>query len=252
MMIFTELKKLLLGIVRWIIALLVIASFFFVFGATTIHIWGREVIVPWFTDKTFAVTFFDRMRRDLIPPQVQVIVTNPFDAFIIEIKIALFLTFIIATPIILVALLKYLSPALKPKEKNAIYKVVFPSTILFVAGCVFAYRYVIPATIKILYSYTPDIKAVPFFNISDFISLAFSLMAMTGLMFLLPVFMVLASYFGIIKYAFWKKYWRHVIFGFVVFTAVITPDGTGITMLMLAVPLCFLYLSGMIISRRYG
>ena len=252
MKVLTEFKKLLYGIIRSLILIVMIAALFFVMGPKAIVIRGSEVSVPWFTGTSYAVDFLNKMRNDLVPQDVSLIVTNPFAAFLIEIKIAFFLTLILILPVALFTIMKYLSPALKHNERNALYKVIIPSTLLFYAGCIFAYMFVIPATTKIMYSYTPDIKALPFFNIDDFISLAFTMMTMVGLMFLLPVFMVLSSWLGFIKYAFWKKYWRHAIFAFVVFTAVITPDGTGITMLMLTIPLCVLYISGMLISRRYG
>jgi sec-independent protein translocase protein TatC len=85
-----------------------------------------------------------------------------------------------------------------------------------------------------------------------FVSLIFMLMGVSGLMFLMPVAMVLSSFFGIIKPAFWQKYWRHAVFAFVLITAVITPDGSGITMAMLTVPLCLLYVGGMLVSLRYA
>ncbi len=245
-----EMKIFLNSLLKWFIVLLILDMFFFALGPHTLTLWGRAVSVPWPTDHSFTAQFFTMMQRDIVPHGVEVIVTGPFDAFLLEMKIAFFLAFVCAFPLLLWSVLRYLAPALKSREKSAIYKTVIPSSALFIGGCVFAYYFVIPATVRIMYSYTTTIAVRPFFDSDNFVSLIFMLMGVTGLMFLMPVVMVLTSYFGIIKPAVWKKYWRHAVFTFILLTAVITPDGTGITMIMLTVPLCILYIGGMVVASR--
>ncbi|MES2436813.1 MAG: twin-arginine translocase subunit TatC [Patescibacteria group bacterium] len=250
-MIISELKDLLKNIVRWAFAFIALSTFFFLFSTQTVTIKGREVPVPWMTDSSYTIQFFDTLQRTLIPSEVDLIVTNPFDAFFIEVKLSLFLAFIVLSPFLLWGILRYLSPALKQSERKSLYKVVLPSTILFFSGCLFAYAYIIPSTIKIMYAHAPNIKAIQYFNVNDFISLALMMMVATGIMFVLPVCMVISSYLGIVNPVIWKQYWRQAIFGCLLVTAVITPDGSGITMAMLAIPLCLLYIVGLFISWRY-
>ncbi|MCC2630433.1 MAG: Sec-independent protein translocase subunit TatC [Candidatus Paceibacter sp.] len=249
-MILSELKKLIWSITHWIIALIVIATFFFITGPKTIHFKGRELLVPSIQDRTFTVEVLSKMQSDLIPQNVDLIVTSPLDAFLVEIQISLFLSFCLCLPIFLYGVLRYVHPALKEHERGGLYKIIVPSVVLFIGGCLFAYLLLLPATIKILYSYTTHINVVPFFLLFDFISLVLTLMFVTGCMFLMPVLMALLSRFGFIKFGFWKKHWRYIIFAFVIATAIITPDGTGITMAMLAIPLCLLYILGMLLSAR--
>jgi sec-independent protein translocase protein TatC len=109
----------------------------------------------------------------------------------------------------------------------------------------------IPATFKILYPFATNIGATPFFSLEEFMSSVFSLMVITGIMFLLPIFMVLLSFLGIVKPDFWISKLRFAALFFLIFTAIITPDGTGITMLILFFPLIGLYLIGCLLTGRF-
>ena len=72
-----------------------------------------------------------------------------------------------------------------------------------------------------------------------------------GLAFELPVVMYGLSYLGIVTADFWKKNWRIAAIAIFVFGAVITPDGSGVTMMLVAVPMLFLYVGGYVaINRR--
>mgnify|MGYP001615001707 CR=1 FL=1 len=227
-----ELKNFLDAILKWLIGLVLLASIFFFLG--------------------WAASFFTMIREDLVPVEVKLMTTNPFDAFLAEIKVAFFLALVFLLPALLWSLLRYLSPALKQRERQALYRVVIPAAALFFAGCFFAYRLIIPATISLLYSYTDRIGAAAFFAVSDFVSLTLAFMLVTGLIFLLPIFMFLSSVSDLIKAQFWLAHWRQAILVFVVGAAVITPDGTGITMILLLVPLCFLYALGLLASQWYN
>ena len=71
-----------------------------------------------------------------------------------------------------------------------------------------------------------------------------------GLIFELPVFMVALSYFGVVKPEFWKIHWRIAVVIMVIIGGVITPDASGITQMMVAVPMMVLYAIGYAISVR--
>ncbi len=234
-MILSEIKDLLGRVAKWLLVLIILACYFFTFP---FH-------------RPFAVQIFEMMRADLVPAGVSLIASNPFMAFIVEMKIAFFLALIFSFPFMLWGALRYFSPALKSRERSAVYKVVVPSTLLFFSGGLFAYFFVIPATIRILYEYTHALGATAFFSVDDFITLIFEFVTVTGLLFLMPVAIFLTSAIGIIPYEFWRDHWRHALFVFTLFSALITPDGTGVTMVLLMIPLTFLYVAGLLVSRRY-
>jgi len=202
------------------------------------------------TDRSLTVMVMDRVRQDLVPAGVRLIVTDPLSAFLAQVQVAVLLAFIILFPLLLYGILRYFSPALYRHEKRVLAQVFFPAILLFVCGCVFAYAFLIPKTFALLYPCATAIGATPLFQVKDFLFLTFGLMVVSGVLFLLPVVMMLLNSLGIVGPGFWMKYWRHAFFGFLVFSAIITPDGTGITMLMLCVPFTAFYFLGAFLKIR--
>ena len=197
-----------------------------------------------------AVLVFRKVQADLLPAGVRLVVADPFSAFFAQMLVSLFLALVVAFPWFLYGLVKYLSPALFEHEKKALAQVIFPAVMLFLLGCGFSYTLLIPQTFKLLYPFTTAINALPLFPVNGFIGLVFTMMTVVGAIFLLPVGMVLMNSCGIVDRAFWLKNWRTVMFAFVVFAAIITPDGTGVTMVLLCVPFAALYFLGAFIRIK--
>lgn len=193
---------------------------------------------------SFSAQFFYKIQQDLLPKGMQLIATNPLTPFLAQTTVALFLGFVLTLPFLLYKIIKYLSPALYEHERKTITKILIPSIILFLIGCVFAYFFLIPLTFIMLYPFAKVMGVIQFFAINEFITLTLAFMIAVGVIFLFPVFMVLLSFFGIIKVDFWKKNWRYALLGILIFSAVITPDNSGITMFLLFLPLTGLYFLG--------
>ena len=235
---------------EWLLLLLIFTFFFFSFGIETFSIAGINVSLPYPTDFSFAVRLFTDMTVDLIPSGVTLIVTSPLTAFVAQIKIALLLSFICTLPFLLYRFIQYFSPALYLSERLAILKVAVPSAFLFALGAVFAYTALIPPTFSILYSYTDIIGATPFFSVNEFINLILALVVVSGIMFLLPICMALLTRFDIVPSTFWREEWRYAVIFFLVLSAIMTPDGSGVTMVLLSLPLAGLYGIGFIVSKK--
>lgn len=237
-------------ILSWLWVFLAAFGFFFAFGIKEIEIFGRHfpLLLPSF--ESISALFFKKIQGDLLIKEMELIVTSPLDALLVQIKISLFLAFVLTLPFLLYKIASYLSPALRKKEKRAILKALVPSMILFVSGCLFAYFFLIPTTFKFLYPYVLAIEAKPFFAVNQFVSLVLLLTIVVGIVFLLPIFMILLSYLGIVDAGLWKKNWRYAILIFLILAAVVTPDGTGITMALLSLPLTVLYFVGYIGSKK--
>lgn len=244
-----EFRELVKNILVWIYFLLAFSAFFFIFGIKKIALFGINLFLPFPSVHSISASVFETIQRDLLPNGVQLIVTEPLGAFLAQVMISVWLALIATFPIFLYKILKYLLPALFEHERRAILKILVPSSVLFAGGCLFGYFILIPPTFKILYSYTFSLNITPFFAVNSFIYLVLGLMALGGVIFLLPVFMYLLTRFGVVRADFWKKNWRYAILVFLIFSAIITPDGTGITMLILSFPLTGLYFLGSLISQ---
>jgi sec-independent protein translocase protein TatC len=244
-----ELKELRNVFLPWLWVWLLLSFFFFGFGFQKIKISGLPIYYPSPSLNSISAYFLKRAQKDLLPEGVKIVTLDPLNVFLSLVFISILLAFLISFPFFLYKLIKYLNPALYPKEKKTIFKILIPTTFLFIAGCIFSYFLIIPITFKLLYAFAITIGAEPFFKITDFISLVLGLMVVVGIIFLLPIFMVLLSHFGIVNEGFWRKNWRYAVFSFLVFSAIITPDGTGITMMLLSLPMTALYLLGMILAK---
>jgi len=244
MTILGELREFFKSILLWIYSFLGFTIFFFGFGLGQIEILKTKFFLPVPTNYSFAVQFFKYLQKDLLPSQVEIVVLNPLNAFLAQIMIALSLSFIVTLPIFLYEVIKFISPGLYEKEKRAVSKIVIFSVILFIFGCIFSYFILIPSTFKILYSFASTLGASPLFTAYEFVSLTFILTIVVGIMFQIPILMLLLSRLGFVSSDFWKKNYKYVFLVFLIFSAIITPDGTGITMLLLFFPLAGLYILG--------
>jgi sec-independent protein translocase protein TatC len=241
-------------ILSWLYLFLIAFIFFFAFGIKPIKfkflIFNFQLPIPAPSFESISTLFFKKIQHDLLVKNAELIVTNPLDAMWTQIGISLFLAFVITLPFLLYKIAAYFSPALFKKEKRAILKALVSCLILFIGGCVFAYFFLIPETFKILYSYVSALGAKPFFAINQFISMVLILTGGVGIIFLLPIFMILLSRLGIVNPDAWKNNWRYAILTSFIIAAVITPDGTGITMILLALPITLLYFFGCIMSKK--
>jgi len=246
MFLFDEINELRKTIIPWLFCFLILVIFFFTFGIKQIELVGRNFFLPIPSSNSISVQALKIMRNDLVPSNVQLITTSPLNAFLAQITVSLFLALIASFPFFLYKIMRYLFPALYEYEKKNLFKVLIPSTLLFITGSIFSYFLLIPSTFNILYSYAQRMEVEEFFTINSFVSLTLGLMVVSGVIFLLPIFMILLSRLGLVESNFWKKNWRIAILSLLIFSAIITPDGTGITMIFLTIPLVFLYFLGYI------
>jgi sec-independent protein translocase protein TatC len=135
-------------------------------------------------------------------------------------------------------------------SKIKLFKVILPMSLLFIFGVVFSYLLVIPFTLNFLYKYGESIGAETFLTVNDFITFVLQFILGFGIAFQLPVLMYVLSLSGLTDSKFWQKNFRYAIIIITIFGAVITPDGSGVTMWFIALPMIALYALGIIAIRR--
>lgn len=190
------------------------------------------------------------LKDTLLPPEVKFIQTAPGQAFFAQIHISLLLSIICSIPIIAREVFAFIYPALSTKTTTAIYKITLPILLLFIMGIVFSYLLVIPFTLSFLYRYGESLGAATFVTVSDFMTFVLQFMLGFGLTFQLPIIMYGFSLTGLVDSTFWSKNLRYAIVIIAIFGALITPDGSGITMWFVSIPMIVLYVLGIMIIRR--
>jgi sec-independent protein translocase protein TatC len=199
-----------------------------------------------------AIHLTSYMQKTLLPSEVKLIQTAPGQAFFAQVYVSLLIGIICSMPIIVKEIFGFISPAIgKQTKKIGIFNVFLPTISLFITGIVFSYILVIPFTLNFLYKYGQAIGVETFLNINDFISFVLQFFLGFGIAFELPIVIYAISLTGLVDPRFWRKNFRYAAFILVIFGAIITPDGSGVTMWFVAGPMITLYLIGMIsIERR--
>ncbi|MDQ3673635.1 MAG: twin-arginine translocase subunit TatC [Gemmatimonadota bacterium] len=178
----------------------------------------------------------------------KLIYTAPGTSFKILLTTSLVLGLLLAAPVIIGQIWGFLSPALYKHEKKVIIPVLFAMVALFLAGVALSYFVVLPLTLKFLMSIestslTPMITATAYFDLAISMCLAF------GLIFEVPIAVLLLTSLGIVTPALLAKYRRHAILICVITSAFITPGADPYSLVALAVPLYLLYEISVLVAR---
>ena len=172
-------------------------------------------------------------------------VTEPFMAIL---KISIYAGLLIALPIIMWQFWAFIMPALYESEKRSIIPYVALTTGLFLAGVVFCYFAVLPIGVRWLLNFgkgqfTLLVHVDAYVSFVALFSLAF------GVVFELPMVMMLLAWAGIVDYKKMAKVRKWAILGEAVVAMVITPSQDPISMLLMLIPLMILYEFGILLAR---
>ena len=243
-----ELRKRLLRIV---LVIGIITVFLLTFHAEPIQVGQVTLYYP--TPEplnNIAAQITNHMKVNLVPDDVQLIQTAPGQAFFAQVYIVALVGIAVGMPIIVKELVGFIKPALRENEINVSRTISLPAIGLFAAGCIFSYSLVIPYILEFLYRYGESAGLVTFLNVMDFVTFVLQFLLAFGFSFQLPLVMYAISASGMVDSNFWRKNIRYAIVIIVIFGAIITPDGSGVTMWFIAGPMIALYTAGMIIIER--
>lgn len=175
-------------------------------------------------------------------------VLSVLGGFTIRFKVALFLGVIICSPIIIWELMAFFLPALKPNERKWVVPTVAALVILFLLGMVFDYFVAEPAAFGWLIEQSGDIANVVA-NAEDYISMIMLLMVGFGIAFEIPLVIFYLVVFHIVPYSVMRMQWRYIYVGMMVLSAVVTPDASPVTMIVMFASLVGLYEIALLVAR---
>jgi sec-independent protein translocase protein TatC len=160
-------------------------------------------------------------------------------AFDIRIQIALLLGIVASSPIWLYQIFAFLVPGLTGRERRFTFGFFFSAVPLFFAGC-FAGWLVFPHIIELLATFVPPEDA-SYYNAKYYLDFILKLVLATGIAFVLPVFLVLLNFAGVLRGMTILRGWRWAILAITLFTAIATPAADVISMILLAIPMIVLF-----------
>jgi sec-independent protein translocase protein TatC len=185
-----------------------------------------------------------------LPAGGQMIATDVVGVFLVPVKVAFLVAFVIALPYVLYQVWAFVAPGLYMHEKRLVGPLVVASSVLFIAGMSFAYFLVFPVVFKFMASVAPEGVAW-MTDIDKYLSFALTTFVAFGVTFEVPVAVIVLVRAGVVSVEKLKEIRPYVIVGAFVIGAIFTPPDV-ISQVMLAVPLWFLYELGIVAARFMG
>jgi sec-independent protein translocase protein TatC len=165
--------------------------------------------------------------------------TNPGAQLTILMQASFVIGLLLAAPVVIYQLWGFISPAMYRHEKRIVVPVIVAAIVLFATGLTVAFKYILPITLKFLFTDINLGGLKPMIAANEYFSFAFMLCAAFALVFELPVVISLLSLFGVVTAERLGSWRRFAAVAAVVVGAFIAPDPSS--MLMLAVPFYLLY-----------
>ncbi len=173
---------------------------------------------------------------------------RPFGQILIYMQVAFFGGIVISIPNIVYQIWKFIAPGLYPRERRYISAIVAFTSICFLIGVTFAYFFILPAALKFFVDFgTSAIDNI--ISVEYYFDFVITLMLGAGLVFELPMLSFFLSRLGILTPKMMRKYWRHAMVVSAFVAALISPGPDPVSMLMMAIPLVFLYEISIWISK---
>ncbi len=153
-------------------------------------------------------------------------------------QVALLGGVLLAMPVIVYQVWRFVTPGLYPHEKRYVYFLAPAATLLFVAGAAFAYFVMLPTAVPALLGFAP-IPTRP--RPANYISFVTNLMVWVGISFEMPLFIFFLAKVGLVSPRDLLRNWRVAVFLIALLAALVTPTGDPINMGLVMIPLVVLY-----------
>lgn len=161
-------------------------------------------------------------------------VTGVTDAFTLQLKISLAVGVIIALPVWLYQLWRFIAPGLKNNERKWAYGFAAAATPLFLGGIALGYA-VMPRMLEVLLGFTPA-SVANIISVDFYLSFVLQILLFFGFGALVPLLFVMLNFAHILSARRFMGWWRSIVVGSFVFAAVATPTGDPVTMTLVALP----------------
>lgn len=177
---------------------------------------------------------------------------GPTEALFASIKISLLAGIVLSFPVILYQFWRFIEPALLPREQRWAIPLFCLAALFFALGLTFCNLVILPLVIHFFVSFGMDRTLTPQMAVGTYVDFNVKFLLIFGFAFELPLVLTLLARAGIVTAALLSHYRRHAVMAAVILSAVITPDATLFTMLLMAVPLIVLYEVGVVGARLFG
>ncbi len=241
-------------VIRSVIAILVGAIAIFIYSDFVIN---RIVMGPAhsdfisykvFCDLSHSLRLGDTLCFGTVP--VAFLSTTMTGQFVASFTVAFVGGFVVAFPYIFWEFWKFVKPALSKQELRKTRGVIFWVSLLFFMGVAFGYYVLTPFMINFYFSYqlSPLIEIKPTF--SDYLENLIYTTVGIGVLFQMPLLVMVLARIGILTARFLRKYRRHAFVLILIAAAIITPSTDPFSLAIVTIPLYLLFEASIIIASR--
>jgi sec-independent protein translocase protein TatC len=186
-------------------------------------------------------------RKGCRPNGCDLIATNPLQPFIVRLKVSSYSGLVIALPVVLWQVWRFITPGLNPKEKKYAIPFIVSSIVLFAMGGAVAWL-TFPKALSFLVGIGGS-GITPFFTANEYLTFISLMILAFGLSFEFPVVLVFLMIARVLKTSTLRKYRRHAAVGITAFAAIITPSQDPYSLFFMAAPMYLFYEGSIIIGR---
>lgn len=172
------------------------------------------------------------------------------DPFFLRLKLSFVVGLIFSAPYVTYQIWVFVAPGLTRSERRVVRMFIPFSGALFVMGVVLGYLF-LPAAIRWFLSYLADYGSATLLqNPLSYVLLAVKIILAFGLCFQLPIVLIILAKLGLVSSKRLLTYWRHAIVIIFTVAAVVTPTNDPLSLMVMALPMVFLYFVTIGIVKR--
>lgn len=223
----------------------VIAFFTIIVMVVPISLESSDGWYPTITSSAIA-----QMQRDFLPAGAQLLPVHWVAPLEVYLFTSLILGVMFSSPVIAYELYKFINPALRKREKKAVFKFVAPFVGLYLAGSTVGYFLIAPIMMRTLMAFASLLGLPPIYEFADFYSLVGGTLFISGLIFTFPVFLIALVKARFITTGFIKRNRKYIYAGAIILISIIDPEPGLVTETVLFLPILILMESSLLIARR--
>jgi sec-independent protein translocase protein TatC len=175
-------------------------------------------------------------------------VTSVAEQFINDLKLALYVAFVVTIPIFLYQAWAFVAPAVGEMGRVFTYILITLASSLFVAGIAFGYFFVLPVGVQFLLGWDTS-RYIPIITPTNYLAFVTRFLLACGIVFELPAATYVGAKLELIDASLLKRYRRHAIVANTILAAALTPTPDPFSMILLAIPMIFMYELSIVIAR---
>lgn len=194
------------------------------------------------TDYELLVTaLMEYIQDTLLPDGVTLIAFNWLDSFYIYMSLSFAISFVVTLPYLAYQVYGFIAPAIYENEKKSIFTFVIVFMGLFMFGAAYSYYVIVPTTFSVLYKFVYQTRVMPFYAVKDFFDvITFGLLG-SGLLYTFPIVIYFLVQIDLLTLEELKSMRRHLFVALSILTAVLTPDPTPVSMILMTIPFYVLF-----------